>query len=84
VSLINQLDCIEIFLQSGERFLASPDPINGMEFDDAVVALKRHAHVVMKDAELAAQLQPLGRMIREREVQALQPLFDALRQRLEK
>lgn len=78
MSLLNPADPIEIFTRCGERFLSSPDPVNGMEFDDAVVALKRHAHVVLGNEVLAASLSPFGKMIRNREVDELRPLFEAL------
>ena len=83
MSLLNQANPIEIFSRCGERFLASPSPISGMEFDDAVVALKRHANVALGDEQLAASLAPFARLIRDQEIETLRPLFEALRDRLQ-
>jgi hypothetical protein len=49
-----------------------------MEFDDAVVALKRHAHVELNNAELAESLGGFSRLIRDQEVEQLRPLFEQI------
>lgn len=51
MSLLNPANPIKICSRCGRRFLASPDPIGGMEFDDDMLALKRHAHVVLQDKQ---------------------------------
>ncbi len=76
MSLLKPADPVEIFTRCGSRFLESPDPVNGIEFDDAVVALKRHAYVVLDNSELADTLGQFSRLIRDRQVEQLRPLFE--------
>lgn len=75
MSLLNPGNPAELFIQCGRRFLASPGPVTGIEFDDAVIALKRHAHLQLHDEELAAALLPFSRLIREQAVERVAPLF---------
>jgi len=76
VSLLNPANPIDIFIECGQRFIATPNPVSGIEFDDAVVALKRHARVQLGDEALATSLEPFARLIRDQAVERLAPLFD--------
>lgn len=75
MSLLNQTNPIDTFVLCGRQFLAEPEILHGLAFDDAVIALKRHAHVQLNNAALAEALGPFSRLIRERDVATLHTLF---------
>jgi hypothetical protein len=76
MSLLNQTNPIDSFMQCSRQFLASPNLLNGLALDDAVIALKRHAHLQLNNDELAATLGELPPLIRNLDVAALRPLFE--------
>ena len=78
MSLLNQKNPFDTFTQCANNFLKAPGPGAGIELDDAVVALKRHARVVLNDEALATQLEQLARPIRDQEMETLQRLFEAI------
>ncbi len=78
MSLLNQKNPFDTFSQCATRFIQSQEITAGIELDDAVVALKRHARVVLNDEGLATQLEQLARPIRERDIETLRPLVDAI------
>ena len=78
MSLLNQKNPFDTFTQCATRFIQSPEISAGIELDDAVVALKRHARVVLNDEGLAMQLEQLARPIRDRDTGTLQPLFETI------
>lgn len=80
MSLLNQKNPFDTFMQCANRFLESADITVGIELDDAVVALKRHARVVLNDEPLAVQLEQLARPVRERDLDTLRPLIEAIAQ----
>lgn len=82
MSLLNQTNPIDTFLQCGQQFLAAPNLLNGLELDDAVIALKRHAHLQLNNDELAATLGQFSPLIRNLDVAALQPIFERVQRLL--
>ena len=75
MSLLNPQNHIDIFIQSGKAFLQSPNAGTGIEFDDAVVALKRHSLVHLNDQELSAMLTKYSKAIRDLDTELLSSLF---------
>ena len=78
MSLLKQKNPFETFTECARRFLEAPEITAGIDLDDAVVALKRHARVVLNDEPLAMQLEQLARPIRDRDLEGLRPLFEAI------
>lgn len=78
MSLLNQPSPIETFVQRGKAFIDSPNPATGIEFDDALVALKRHARVQLKNEPLAEALEKLSRPIRDQEIDTVKQLFETV------
>jgi hypothetical protein len=76
MSLLNQTNPVDTFIQCGRQFLAAPNILNGLELDDAVVALKRHARVQLVNEELATVLEQFPPLIRNLNVSSLQLLFE--------
>lgn len=76
MSLLNPQNLIDIFIQTGRDFLQAPGPGTGIEFDDAVIALKRHSLVHLNDHELSGMLEKFSRLIREQATDQISCLFD--------
>ena len=76
MSLLNPQNPIDIFIQSGRSYLQSPNAITGIEFDDAVVALKRHSLVQLDDHELHTMLGKFGGLIRNQVIDEISSLFE--------
>ena len=70
------------FLDLSTRFQASPDPITGIDFDDAVVTLKRYVLTQMKDEDLATKLGQFQKLIRARDCQSVAELTHEVQARL--
>ena len=79
MSLLNQPSPIDTFTQCTEAFIDNPNPGTGIELDDAVVALKRHARVQLKDEPLAAELERMSRPIRDQDLGSVKQLFDSVK-----
>lgn len=77
MSLLNQPSPIETFVQCGKAFIDAPNPGTGIEFDDAVIALKRHALIQLKNESLADVLTQLSRPIRDQDIAAVKQLFES-------
>lgn len=78
MSLLKQKNPFVTFTDCASRFLAAPEITTGIDLDDAVVALKRHARVVLNDEPLAMQLEQFTRPIRDRDLETLRSLFEAI------
>ncbi len=78
MSLLKQKNPFETFTECASRFIEAPEITTGIDLDDAVVALKRHARLALNDESLAMQLEQLARPIRDRDLDALRPLFEAI------
>ncbi len=76
-------DPLGAFCQRGRKFLEAPGAISGMEFDDAVVNLKRYLLSQLHNRELAVTVGKLGPLIRNQEVDALCTLFEDILESLE-
>lgn len=84
MSLLNPQNPIDIFIRSGKNFLQSPSAGAGIEFDDAVIALKRHSLVQLNDHKLSAMLGKFGSLIREQAIEQLSTLFEETEEYLKK
>lgn len=84
MSLLNPTDPVETFIAFGRRFIAEPNPLTGIDFDDATVALKRHLRSHLKDEALAVTLDSFARLIRDQAVERLAPQFEVVVSRLRK
>lgn len=78
MSLLKQKNPFDTFMQCAHRFLEAPEITTGIDLDDAVVALKRHARVVLNDEPLAMQLELLARPVRDRDLETLRPLVESI------
>lgn len=55
---------VERFLRLSARFQESPDPVTGIDFDDAVVTLKRYVISHMKNEQTGMMLGRFQKLIR--------------------
>lgn len=70
------------FQAAAEAFLSQPNAMTGIDFDDAVVALKRYALSELKDQELGSELARLPKLIRALDVASIASLVDDVQRRL--
>jgi len=66
---------VENFRARAQAFLANPSPLNGIEFDDAAVTLKRYVLSELHDQALGSTLARFQKLIRAADVVALQELL---------
>ncbi|MES9879232.1 MAG: hypothetical protein ABW162_18285 [Candidatus Sedimenticola sp. PURPLELP] len=69
----------EAFVKRGDAYVEKPGVVNGIEFDDATVALKRHVISQLHDEELALKLNRLGELIRKQHNEEIPALFEEIR-----
>lgn len=62
------------FLEKAQAFLTAPSLVNGIDFDDAAVTLKRYVLSEMHDQETASILARFQKLIRQLDVDALREL----------
>lgn len=84
MSLLNPQNPITIFLQTGRSFLQTPGPGTGIEFDDAIIALKRHSLVQLKDHDLSTMLERFNKLIREQMTDQIAILFEETAEHLKR
>lgn len=70
------------FREKAEAFFASPNPLTGIDFDDATVAFKRYVVSVLGDQALASLLASFQKPIRQLDVDALRELLTRVEARL--
>jgi hypothetical protein len=70
------------FRAKAEAFFASPNPLTGIDFDDATVAFKRYVVSVLGDQALASVLASFQKPIRQLDVDALRELLARVEERL--
>ena len=70
------------FREKAQAFLAEPNPVTGIDLDDAVVTLKRYALSEMRDGSLGSLLGKFQKPIREANVELLSELIAELESRL--
>jgi len=73
---------LSAFREKARVFLAEPNPINGIDLDDAAVTLKRYALSVMHDEELGIALGRFQKLIRELDVDGVSKLVGEVESRL--
>ena len=78
MSLLKQKNPFDTFMQCVYRFLEAPEITTGIDLDDAIVALKRHARVVLNNEPLAMQLEQLARPLRDRDLDTLRTLIEEI------
>ena len=76
MSLLNPTNAIDLFISTGSGFLQNPSIQNGLDFDDAIVALKRYNSLQLKDHALTTTLNQLARLLREQDIETLTPLYE--------
>jgi len=70
------------FRDKAAAFLAAPNLVNGIDFDDAAVTLKRYVVSVLNDQELASTLTRFQKLIRQLDVATLRDLVSQVEHRL--
>jgi len=70
------------FRDKAAAFLEAPNLVNGIDFDDAAVTLKRYAVSVLNDQELASTLARFQKLIRQLDVATLRELVSQVEHRL--
>lgn len=68
---ISRESVLQAFYEKADRFLADPSVLNGIEFDDAVVKLKRLLNTEQPDSPLVGRLNTFGPLIRGRDTDSL-------------
>lgn len=70
------------FRTKAQAFLAQPNLVTGIDFDDAAVTLKRYVLSVMHDEQLGSLLARFQKLIRKLDVDSLSQLLTEVEERL--
>jgi hypothetical protein len=71
------------FFDAGNNYLSNPGAMEAIDFDDAVVVMKRYAISTMKDQELGMTLSKFGPLIRDQNIDEIRQLFEQVTQDLD-
>ena len=71
------------FIEKAQAFLATPNLVTGIDFDDAAVTLKRYVVSVLHDQALASTLGRFQKLIRQLDVETLRGLVSEVEQGLQ-
>mgnify|MGYP000609160693 CR=1 FL=1 len=73
---------LDNFREKARAFLADPNAINGIDLDDAAVALKRYVLSEMRDQETASLLARFPKLIRALDSASLSGMITDVERRL--
>ena len=69
---------LDAFFQAARSYLADPNAVSGIDFDDATVTLKRYVLTTMQDMELASMLARFQKLIRASDSTPVWPMAPAI------